>query len=135
MSATTYHHLLVIIDWEIAANELFLTEAEVEAELRALVADPESRLLLGEGPHIEEILAAKNLPDLREELEELDITIYVQTIDAPATPPAPDMNPIEYNTVMIALLDHSDPKAIYVADSLRQKFGKHAPQRTQGADQ
>lgn len=83
MSATTYHHLLVIIDWEIAANELFLDEAGPEAALRAMVADTESRLLLGDGPHIAEILSAETLEDLRDQLEEKDISIYIHTIDAP----------------------------------------------------
>lgn len=83
MSAVTYHNLLVIIDWEIAANELFLEESGPEAALRAMVADTESRLLLGEGPHIAEILSAETLQDLRDELEERDIAIYINTIEAP----------------------------------------------------
>lgn len=131
MSATTYHHLLVVLDWEIAVNELFLTEEELEAELRALVADPESHMLLDEASAAE-ILAAKNLADLREELEEQDFTVYVHTISAP-TPPAPDLNAQEYNTVMDALLHGGGRGDLIVAESLRRKFGKHAPQRSQEA--
>lgn len=130
MNTPLYHQLLVIVDWEIAANELFLTEAEVEAALRALVADPESRLLLGEGPHIAEILAAETLQDLREELEERDITIYLHTIAAPAAPPAPDMSAEEYNVVMDALLSRANREDLMIAESLRGKFGKHAAHRS-----
>lgn len=82
MSTPLYHHLLVVLDWEIKANQLFLTEAEVEPALRELAANADDLLPLNEHES-KEVLAAKDLDDLRAELEDRDISIYIHTIEAP----------------------------------------------------
>lgn len=82
MSATIYHHLLVVNDWEIDANELFLTEEEIEPALRKIVKDTAERWNF-DGPVLEEIDATENLEDLRSALEERDVAVYVDTIHAP----------------------------------------------------
>lgn len=80
--STTYHHLLVLHDWQIDTNELFLAEQEIEPALRqSVTANAEHWNLSDEV--VEEILAAEDLDDLRSALEDHDVSIYIQTIDAP----------------------------------------------------
>lgn len=79
---TTYHHLLVVVDWEIAANQLFFIYQEIEPALRKVVKDAAERWNFDEAV-LEEVAAAKDLDDLREVLESHDVAVYIQTIDAP----------------------------------------------------
>lgn len=82
MSTPTYHHLLVINDWQIDANMLFLTEEEIEPALRRIVKVTAEHWNFGE-PVLEEILSTENLDDLRCALEDHDVAIYVDTLEAP----------------------------------------------------
>lgn len=82
MDKPVYHHLLIIIDWEIFDNEIFATYEEIEPALRALVTDYQQNLNFSD-ELVEEILSATDLSELREALEDQDVAVYLSTLTAP----------------------------------------------------
>lgn len=82
MDTPLYHHLLVVNDWQIDHNELFLTEEEVEPALRQAVKDNAKRWNYND-EIVEEILAENNLDNLRSAIEDHDVTVYISTIESP----------------------------------------------------
>lgn len=77
-----FHHLLVIEDWEIAVNELFLEESGPKEALTDLVADESDPLRLG-AERARILDEADDFDDLRSALEDHDLSIYIHTIEAP----------------------------------------------------
>ena len=82
MSKPLYHHLLIVRDWEILHNQLLATHEEIEPALR-LFATEWQEYMNWSASVLEEILSAKDLSELRDGLEDNDMSVYVDTLEAP----------------------------------------------------
>lgn len=82
MSKPIYHHLLVVRDWEIIENTLFHTEEEIEPRLREFAKEYQESMNWDDA-QLEEILSGKDLDELREALEDNEMTVYLDTLTAP----------------------------------------------------
>lgn len=82
MNKPIYHHLLIIRDWEICENTLFATHEEIEPRLRAVAKEYQESMNWSDAV-LEEILSGEDLSELRDGLEDNDLTIYIDTIEAP----------------------------------------------------